>query len=112
MSCGREIQHTGWLPLTYDKANGMQILISQRLDIAVKVSVAVGTVGELSLKGISRPILVSNISGRRATPCHESEASLPRRAYPPLAFTRGRGEPAARSQGECPGNGGALWSKG
>jgi hypothetical protein len=66
MSCGREIQHAGLLPSTYDKANGKQILISQWLDIAVKESVAVGTVGELSLTGISRPMLVSNISGRRA----------------------------------------------
>ncbi|MGH8064406.1 MAG: response regulator [Candidatus Entotheonellia bacterium] len=58
-----------------DEAKGDQILVSQRVFSAVEVLVETETVGELSLKGFSRPIAVYNIIGLRATPSHESNAS-------------------------------------
>ena len=51
-----------------DEADGKQI--SPRLYGAVEVLVESETVGELSLKGFSRPILVYNIIGLRGTPSH------------------------------------------
>ena len=53
-----------------DEANGEQILISQRPLNAVEVSVEAEKVGELSLKGFSRPIQVYNIVGLSETPPH------------------------------------------
>jgi adenylate cyclase len=61
-----------------DEAKGDQILVSQRVFSAVEVLVETETVGELSLKGFSRPIAVYNIIGLRETPSHESHASPPR----------------------------------
>jgi adenylate cyclase len=61
-----------------DEARGDQILVSQRVFSAVEVLVETETVGELSLKGFSRPIAVYNIIGLRETPSHESHASPPR----------------------------------
>ena len=58
-----------------DEAKGEQILVSQRVFSAVEVLVETETVGELSLKGFSRPIAVYNILGLRATPSPESNAS-------------------------------------
>jgi hypothetical protein len=43
-----------------------------------EVLVETETVGELSLKGFSRPIAVYNIIGLRETLSHESHASPPR----------------------------------
>lgn len=60
-----------------DEAKGDQILVSQRVFSAVEVLVETETVGELSLKGFSRPIAVYNIIGLKATPAHESNASPP-----------------------------------
>jgi class 3 adenylate cyclase len=48
-----------------DEADGEQILISPRIYGAVEVLIESETVGELSLKGSSRPILVYNIIGLR-----------------------------------------------
>jgi class 3 adenylate cyclase/CheY-like chemotaxis protein len=53
-----------------DEANGEQILVSQRVYSAVEVLVEAETVGELSLKGFSRPIPVYNIIGLRETLSH------------------------------------------
>jgi class 3 adenylate cyclase len=53
-----------------DEADGEQILVSQRVYSAVEVLVEAETVGELSLKGFSRPILVYNIIGLRETLSH------------------------------------------
>ena len=53
-----------------DEADGEQILISPRIYGAVEVVVESETVGELSLKGFSRPILVYNIIGLRETFSH------------------------------------------
>jgi adenylate cyclase len=53
-----------------DEADGEQILVSQRVYSAVEVLVEAEIVGELSLKGFSRPILVHNIIGRRETLSH------------------------------------------
>jgi adenylate cyclase len=53
-----------------DEADGEQILVSPRIYGAVEVLVEAETVGELSLKGFSRPILVYNIIGLRGTPSH------------------------------------------
>ena len=54
----------------YDEADGEQILVSPLVYSAVEVLVEAETVGELSLKGFSRPILVYNIIGLRGTPSH------------------------------------------
>jgi adenylate cyclase len=53
-----------------DEADGGQILVSQRVLSAVEVLVEAEMVGELSLKGFSRPIPVYNIIGLRDTPSH------------------------------------------
>jgi adenylate cyclase len=53
-----------------DEADGEQILVSQRVYSAVEALVEAETVGELSLKGFSRPIPVYNIIGLRETPSH------------------------------------------
>jgi class 3 adenylate cyclase/CheY-like chemotaxis protein len=53
-----------------DEAEGEQILVSQRVHSAIEGLVAAETVGELSLKGFSRPVLVYNIIGQRETPSH------------------------------------------
>jgi hypothetical protein len=59
-----------------DEAAGEQISASQRLYNTVEVSVEAVTVGELSLKGFSRPTLVCNVVGLREAPSHENKASL------------------------------------
>jgi adenylate cyclase len=51
-----------------DEAQSGQILISPRVLIAVEDFVIVERVGELTLKGISRPIVVHNVIGSIATP--------------------------------------------
>jgi adenylate cyclase len=53
-----------------DEADGEQILVSQLVYSAVEVLVEAEIVGELSLKGFSRPILVHNIIGLRETLSH------------------------------------------
>jgi class 3 adenylate cyclase len=53
-----------------DEADGGQILVSPRVYSAVEVLVEAETVGELSLKGFTRPILAYNILGLRETPSH------------------------------------------
>jgi adenylate cyclase len=53
-----------------DEAGAGQILVSQRVLSAVEGLVEAEMVGELSLKGFSRPILVYNIIGLRDTPSH------------------------------------------
>jgi class 3 adenylate cyclase len=53
-----------------DEADGEQILASQRVYSTVEGLVEATTVGELSLKGFSRPILVYNIIGLRQTLSH------------------------------------------
>jgi adenylate cyclase len=53
-----------------DEAGAGQILVSQRVLSAVEVLVEAEMVGELSLKGFSRPIPVYNIIGLRDTPSH------------------------------------------
>ena len=50
-----------------DEAQGDQILVSQRVYSAVEPLVEADTVGELSLKGFSRPILVYNVIGLKKT---------------------------------------------
>jgi adenylate cyclase len=50
-----------------DEAQGDQILVSQRVYSAVEPLVEAETVGELSLKGFSRPILVYNVIGLKKT---------------------------------------------
>jgi class 3 adenylate cyclase len=50
-----------------DEAQGNQILVSQRVYSAVEPLVEADTVGELSLKGFSRPILVYNVIGLKKT---------------------------------------------
>jgi adenylate cyclase len=53
-----------------DEAGAGQILVPQRVLSAVEGLVEAEMVGELSLKGFSRPILVYNIIGLRDTPSH------------------------------------------
>jgi len=50
-----------------DEAKSGQILISPRVLVAVEGFVTVEAVGELTLKGISRPIMVHNVIGSIAT---------------------------------------------
>jgi adenylate cyclase len=61
-----------------DEAKGNQILISQRIYSAVEALVEAETVGELSLKGFSRPILGYNILGLKETPCDKNRPSFSR----------------------------------
>jgi adenylate cyclase len=63
-----------------DEAKGNQILVSQRIYSAVEALVEAETVGELSLKGFSRPILGYNIIGLKEAPADQSKAS-PQRIY-------------------------------
>jgi adenylate cyclase len=58
-----------------DEAKGNQILVSQRIYSAVEAVVEAETVGELSLKGFSRPILGYNIIGLKEAPADQSKAS-------------------------------------
>ena len=58
-----------------DEAKGNQILVSQRIYSAVEALVEAETVGELSLKGFSRPILGYNILGLKEAPADQSKAS-------------------------------------
>jgi adenylate cyclase len=51
-----------------DEAKGEQILVSQRVYSAVESLVEAEMVGELSLKGFSRPIPVYNVIGLQKTP--------------------------------------------
>jgi class 3 adenylate cyclase len=50
------------------EAKGGQILLSQRMHAAVEGDVEVESVGELSLKGISRPVPAVNVTALRAVP--------------------------------------------
>jgi adenylate cyclase len=61
-----------------DEAQGNQILVSQRIYSAVEALVEAEAVGELSLKGFSRPILGYNITALKEAPADQSQAS-PRR---------------------------------
>jgi adenylate cyclase len=58
-----------------DEAKGNQILVSQRIYSAVEALVEAETVGELSLKGFSRPILGYNITALKETSAEQSQAS-------------------------------------
>jgi adenylate cyclase len=51
-----------------DEAKGDQILVSQRVYSTIDTLVDAETVGELSLKGFSRPVPVYNIIGLKETP--------------------------------------------
>jgi class 3 adenylate cyclase len=51
-----------------DEAKGNQILVSQRIYSAVEALVEAEAVGELSLKGFSRPILGYNITALKEAP--------------------------------------------
>jgi class 3 adenylate cyclase/CheY-like chemotaxis protein len=62
-----------------DEARGDQILASQRVYSAVEVLVEAEMIGELSLKGFSRPVVVYNIIGLTEPPPDQSEVSCPRR---------------------------------
>jgi adenylate cyclase len=61
-----------------DEARGDQILVSQRVYSAVEALVETEPVGELSLKGFSRPLPVYNIIGLKETPYHENQPSFSR----------------------------------
>jgi adenylate cyclase len=61
-----------------DEAKGDQILVSQRVYSAVERIVEAETVGELSLKGFSRPIPVYNIIDLQETLYEESQPSFSR----------------------------------
>jgi class 3 adenylate cyclase len=61
-----------------DEAKGDQILVSQRVYSAVERIVEAETVGELSLKGFSRPIPVYNIIDLREPLYDESQPSSSR----------------------------------
>jgi adenylate cyclase len=61
-----------------DEAKGNQILVCPRVYSAVEPVVEAEKVGELSLKGFSRPILAYHIVGLREGPADQSKAS-PRR---------------------------------
>jgi class 3 adenylate cyclase/CheY-like chemotaxis protein len=50
------------------EAKGGQILLSQRMHAAVEGEVEVESVGELSLKGIARPVPAVNVTALRAVP--------------------------------------------
>jgi class 3 adenylate cyclase/CheY-like chemotaxis protein len=50
------------------EAKGGQILLSQRMHAAVEGDVEVESVGELTLKGISRPVPAVNVTALRAVP--------------------------------------------
>ncbi len=50
------------------EAKGGQILLSQRMHAAVEGDVEVESVGDLSLKGISRPVPAVNVTALRAVP--------------------------------------------
>jgi class 3 adenylate cyclase/CheY-like chemotaxis protein len=50
------------------EAKGGQILLSQRMHAAVEGDVEVESVGELNLKGISRPVPAVNVTALRAVP--------------------------------------------
>jgi adenylate cyclase len=59
-----------------DEAKGDQIMVSQRVYSAVEPLVEAETVGELSLKGFSRPVLAYNIIGLSETHADQSQSSL------------------------------------
>ncbi|HSF32960.1 MAG TPA: response regulator [Candidatus Tectomicrobia bacterium] len=61
-----------------DEAKGDQILVSQRVYSAIEGLVDAETVGQLSLKGFSRPVLVYNIIGLKETPSDRNQPSLRR----------------------------------
>jgi adenylate cyclase len=58
-----------------DEAKADQILVSQRVYSAVEALVEAEMVGELSLKGFSRPLPVHNIIGLKETPDHQPQPS-------------------------------------
>jgi adenylate cyclase len=59
-----------------DEAKGDQILVSQRVYSSVEALVEAEAVGELSLKGLSRPVLAYNIIGFSEAPVDQSKAAL------------------------------------
>ena len=61
-----------------DEARGDQILVSQRVHSAVEALVETEMVGELSLKGFSRPLPVYNIIGPKETPDNQHQPSSSR----------------------------------
>ncbi len=61
-----------------DEAKGDQILVPQRVYSAIEGLVDAETVGQLSLKGFSRPVLVYNIIGLKETPSDRNQPSLRR----------------------------------
>jgi adenylate cyclase len=61
-----------------DEAKGNQILVSQRIYSAVEALVEAEAVGELSLKGFSRPILGYDITTLKEAPADQRQVS-PRR---------------------------------
>jgi adenylate cyclase len=61
-----------------DEAKADQILVSQRVYSAVEALVEAEMVGELSLKGFSRPLPVHNIIGLKETPDHQHQPSSSR----------------------------------
>jgi adenylate cyclase len=61
-----------------DEARGDQILVSQRVYSAVEALVETEMVGELSLKGFSRPLPVYNIIGLKEPPYNQNQPSSSR----------------------------------
>ena len=62
-----------------DEARGGQILVSQRVYSTVEALVESALVGEISLKGFSRPLPVYDIAGLKESPGHEPQPSSNRR---------------------------------
>jgi class 3 adenylate cyclase len=61
-----------------DEAKADQILVSQRVYSAVEPIVKAETVGDLSLKGFSRPVSVYSIIGLKETPNGQNQPSFNR----------------------------------
>jgi class 3 adenylate cyclase/CheY-like chemotaxis protein len=61
-----------------DEAKGDQILVSQRVYSAVEALVEAEMIGELQLKGFSRPVLVYNILGLQESPYDQTQAACSR----------------------------------
>jgi adenylate cyclase len=61
-----------------DEAKGDQILVSQRVYSAIDRLAEMETVGEVSLKGFSRPVPVYNIIGLKETPYDQNQPSFSR----------------------------------
>jgi class 3 adenylate cyclase/CheY-like chemotaxis protein len=89
------------------EVDGVPILVSQRVHGAVEVLVTVEMVGELSLKGFSRPMLMYNIIGLR-NPFPQARNLPVTVIVSASAVACGCHSTAVGSQGECPGGAGAL----